>query len=397
MKKIRLPEEETFARIRVFGIGGSGKNATNHMIRSGIAGVEFIVANTDSQDLEQSKAGKKIHLGSKLTRGLGTGMNANIGRTAAEEASDEILEMIKGADLVFVACGMGGGTGTGAGPIVAKIAKELGVLTIAVITRPFSFEGGKRVALAEEGIAELSQNCDAIIVIPNDNILKASEKKTSMADAFAMSDDVLLKAVRGITDLITNPGDINVDFADVRTIMQNSGTALMGIGLAKGASRAEVAVQRATSSPLLDISIRGAQRILFSIASRSRRDISMDEVQTIAQGVTESVDPNARIIFGTSTDKNLRQGEIRVTVIATSFPDVDVIQKNKDGANSLIPTAFKKKQPNQSDDVELIDDTFTPNQTEEDISFDDDDDHDENVKVKPRGHRSEWNISNLWK
>lgn len=319
MKKVTPPESETFARIRVIGIGGSGKNATNHMIKVGIPGVEFIVANTDSQDLQQSKAERKVHLGKRSTQGLGTGMNPMLGRTSAEESLSEINEVIKGADMIFIACGMGGGTGTGAAPIVAKAAQDLGILTVSVVTKPFTFEGGKRKQIAQEGLLELAQITDAMVTIPNDNILSIADDDTTMADAFTLSDEILSQAVNGIAQLIMQPGDINIDFADVRTILEGSGAALLGLGSGRGTNKAEIAVARVISSPLLEVSINGAQRALFSIASRNRSEISMREVQTIAEQISEAVDPNAKIIFGTSTDKDMKQGEIRITLIATDF------------------------------------------------------------------------------
>ena len=319
MKKVTPPESETFARIRVIGIGGSGKNATNHMIKIGIPGVEFIVANTDSQDLQQSKAERKVHLGKRSTQGLGTGMNPMLGRTSAEESLTEINEVIKGADMIFIACGMGGGTGTGAAPVVAKAAKDLGILTVSVVTKPFTFEGGKRKQIAEEGLLELSQITDAMVTIPNDNILSIADDDTTMADAFMLSDEILSQAVNGIAQLIMVPGDINIDFADIRTILEGSGAALLGLGSGRGANKAEIAVARVISSPLLEVSINGAQRALFSISSRTRSEVSMREVQTIAEQISEAVDSNAKIIFGTSTDKDMKQGEIRITLIATDF------------------------------------------------------------------------------
>ena len=321
MKKIVPPASETFARIRVIGVGGSGKNVINHMVKAGIPGVEFVVANTDAQDLQYSKVEKKLHLGKRLTKGLGTGMNPALGRSAAEESLAEVTETLKGSDLVFIACGMGGGTGTGAAPVIAKAALDLNILTVAVVTKPFLFEGGKRRDIADEGLYELSQNTDAIVVIPNDNILALADEKTSMADAFSLSDEVLQKAVSGISQLIMKPGDINIDFADIRVILENSGISLLGLGTGRGSNRAELAVARAISSPLLETSIKGSRRALFSIASRSRSDITMREVQTIAERIAESVDENARIIFGTSTDKELKQGEIRITLIATAFEE----------------------------------------------------------------------------
>ncbi len=321
MKKVIPPESETFARIRVIGIGGSGKNATNHMIKVGIPGVEFIVANTDSQDLQQSKADRQVHLGKRSTQGLGTGMNPMLGRSSAEESLSEISEVIKGADMIFIACGMGGGTGTGAAPVVAKAAQDLGILTVSVVTKPFTFEGGKRKQIAQEGLQELAQTTDAMVTIPNDNILAAAADDTTMADAFMLSDEILSQAVSGIAQLITKPGDINIDFADVRAILENSGASLLGLGSGRGANKAEIAVTRVVSSPLLEVSINGAQRVLFSIASRTRSEVTMREVQTIAEQISEAVDPNAKIIFGTSTDKDMKQGELRITLIATDFKE----------------------------------------------------------------------------
>ena len=319
MKKVIPPESETFARIRVIGIGGSGKNATNHMIKVGIPGVEFIVANTDSQDLQQSKAERRVHLGKRSTQGLGTGMNPMLGRSSAEESLSEINEVIKGADMIFIACGMGGGTGTGAAPVVAKAAQDLGILTVSVVTKPFTFEGGKRKQIAEEGLAELAQITDAMVTIPNDNILTIAADDTTMADAFMLSDEILSQAVNGIAQLIMKPGDINIDFADIRAILENSGASLLGLGMGRGANKAEIAVARVISSPLLEVSINGAQRALFSIASRTRAEVTMREVQTIAEQIAGAVDPNAKIIFGTSTDKDMKQGDLRITLIATDF------------------------------------------------------------------------------
>ena len=312
------PDIESFARIRVVGVGGSGKNATNHMIDTKVRGVDFIAVNTDSQDLHNSLAKKKIHIGKNLTKGLGAGMNPELGKRAAEETKEEIQQALKGSDMVFVACGMGGGTGTGAAPIVAKTAKDLGALTVAVVTKPFSFEGQQRLRLAEQGIDELRKEVDALIVIPNDRILATTEKGTTVKQAFAICNDVLKQAVEGISDLITNPGDINVDFNDVRAVMENAGSALMGIGTASGENRAQEAARMAVSSPLLEISINGAKGVLFAIAGGD--DLGMLEVHEAAKIVTESVDPNAKIIFGTSRDEKLKKGEIRVTVIATGFP-----------------------------------------------------------------------------
>ncbi len=312
-------ELESAARIRVVGIGGSGKNAVNHMVTSKVKGVDFIVVNTDAQDLQQSSVKTKIHIGKNLTRGLGAGMNPAIGRRAAEETQSEIQDAIRGSDMVFIAGGMGGGTCTGSAPVVAKIAKESGALTVAVVTKPFSFEGQQRMRLAEQGLEELRKEVDALIVIPNDRLLAVVDRDTTVRSAFAMCDEVLRQAVEGVSDLITTPGNINLDFADIKAVMEDAGSALMGVGVAVGEKRAEEAARAAINSPLLDISINGAKGVLLSIAGGE--DLSLLEVQAAAQIVTESIDKNAKVIFGTSKDERLRKGEIRVTVIATGFPE----------------------------------------------------------------------------
>ncbi|MBP9748069.1 MAG: cell division protein FtsZ [Candidatus Pacebacteria bacterium] len=311
-------EVESFARIMVIGIGGSGKNAVNHMINSKVKGVTFISMNTDTQDLHHSLAEKKIHIGKNLTKGLGAGMNPDIGRKAAEETKAEIQDVIKGADMIFIACGMGGGTGTGAAPIVARAAKEQGILTVAVTTKPFFFEGNHRMKLAEKGIEELAKEVDAIIVIPNDKLLQLADKNTNFKDAFASCDNVLRQAVEGISDLITTPGVINVDFADIKAVMSDAGSALMGIGLASGEKRAENAAIAAINSPLLEVSIHGAKGVLFAISGGE--DLTIQEIQDAAKIITESIDKDAKVIFGTIRDENLKKGELKVTVIATSFP-----------------------------------------------------------------------------
>ncbi len=313
------PEVEAFARIKVIGIGGSGKNAVNHMINSKVRGVDFLSVNTDAQDLHHSLAKKKIHIGKNLTRGLGTGMNPDLGKRAAEETKEEIQEAVKGADMVFIACGMGGGTGTGAASVVARTAKESGCLTVAVVTKPFFFEGLQRMRIAEQGIEELKQSVDAIIIIPNDRLLSTIDKDTTAKNAFAMCDDILRRAVEGISDLVTTPGIINIDFADIRAIMENAGPALMGIGYASGEKRAEEAARTAINSPLLEVSISGAKGVLFSIAGGD--DLTMFEIQDAAKVITESVDPNAKIIFGTVRDEKLKKGEVKITVIASGFPE----------------------------------------------------------------------------
>ena len=317
MPKIN-PAIETFARIKVIGVGGSGKNALNHMINSKVKGVEFIVMNTDTQDLHNSLAEKKIHIGKNLTKGLGAGMNPEIGKRAAEETKAEIQDVIKGADMVFIACGMGGGTGTGAAPIIAQAAKEQGILTVAVVTKPFSFEGNMRMKLAEQGLAELEREVDAILVIPNDRLLAISGKEVGFREAFAICDEVLKQAVEGISELITTPGMINVDFADIRAVMSDAGSALMGIGSASGEGRAQKAALEAINSPLLDLSISGAKGVLFAISGND--DLTIHEIQEAAKIITESIDKDARVIFGTIKDEKLKKGEMKVTVIATGFP-----------------------------------------------------------------------------
>ncbi len=313
------PEVESFARIKVVGAGGSGENAVNHMINQKVRGVEFIAINTDAQDLHHSLAKKKIHIGKNLTKGLGAGMDPAIGKRAAEETKEEIQESLKGADMVFLTCGMGGGTGTGAAPAIAQVARELGSLTVGVVTRPFTFEGAQRARIAQQGIDELKKEVDALIVIPNDRLFGIVQKDTSLRNAFAMCDEVLRQAVEGIADLITLPGIINVDFADIRAILQNAGSALMGIGTATGEKRAVEAAQMAINSPLLDVSVAGAKGILFAIAGGE--DLTMHEVQEAAKVITESVDKEAKIIFGAIKDDRLKKNEIKVTVIASGFPE----------------------------------------------------------------------------
>lgn len=318
MPKIN-PEIETFARIKVIGVGGSGTNTVNHMVNSKVKGVEFIAMNTDAQHLHRSAAEKKVHIGKNLTRGLGAGMDPEIGRKAAEESLEDIQNVLKGADMVFVACGLGGGTGTGAAPLVAKTAREQGALTVAVVTRPFFFEGKYRMQIAEIGLNELKQVVDAIITIPNDRVLSIVEKNTSYSNAFAMCDEVLRQAVEGISNTITTPGIINADFADIKRVMQNAGSALMGIGTGSGENRAVDAARAAINSPLLDLSMAGAKGVLYTIAGGD--DLTMFEIQEISKVITESVDPDAAIIFGTIFDDKMKKNELRVTVIASGFPE----------------------------------------------------------------------------
>ncbi|MBX4195373.1 cell division protein FtsZ [Candidatus Parcubacteria bacterium] len=313
------PDIESFARIKVVGVGGSGGNAVNNMINSKVRGVDFIAVNTDAQDLHKSLAKKKVHIGKNLTRGLGAGMDPALGKRAVEETKEEIQEAIKGSDMLFVACGMGGGTGSGAAPVICRTAKENGILTVAVVTKPFYFEGVQRMKIAEAAIEELKSAVDAIIIIPNDRLLATIDKETTAKNAFAICDNILKEAVEGISDLITMPGIINIDFADIRAVMQDAGAALMGIGTGQGDKRAEDAARAAISSPLLEISINGAKGVLFSIAGHD--DLTMFEIQDAAKIITESVDPNAKIIFGTVHDDKLKKGEVKITVIASSFPE----------------------------------------------------------------------------
>ncbi len=308
---------ETFAKIKVVGVGGSGNAVVSRMIDSKIKGVDFVAINTDSQALHHSKAQEKIHIGKNLTRGLGAGMNPEIGRQAAEENRDEIQEVLKGADLVFVTCGMGGGTGTGAAPIVAETAKELGALTVAVVTTPFTFEGAQRKAIADEGLANLKERVDTYIAIANDRLLSIIDKKTTLVNSFKIVDDVLRQGVQGISDLITKPGIVNVDFADIRSVMSNSGSALMGIGIASGENRATEAAQAAIDSPLLDLSVDGAKGVLFNVSGSN--DLTMLEINEAANLITENIDPDAKVIFGAVHDEQINKGEIHITVVATGF------------------------------------------------------------------------------
>ncbi len=311
------PEIEAFAKIKVIGVGGSGGNALKRMIDAGIQGVDFVAVNTDAQDLHHSQAEHKVHLGKNLTRGLGAGGNPEIGQKAAEESKEEVYQAVNGAHMVFITCGLGGGTGSGAGPVVAAAARETGALTVAVVTKPFTFEGMQRKKVAEAAYERLKKSVDTIITIPNDKILNIIDRNTPVTEAFSIIDDVLRQGVQGISDLITTPGLINVDFADVSSTMKNAGSALMGIGTASGEDRAVVAAKMAVNSPLLDISIQGAKGVLFNISGG--QDLSMTEINDVAQVITESIDSEARVIFGTVVDESLPEGELKVIVIATGF------------------------------------------------------------------------------
>ncbi|MDP3402526.1 MAG: cell division protein FtsZ [bacterium] len=345
MSKRVEPEVETFARIRVVGVGGSGCNAVNHMVNSKVKGVEFIAVNSDAQDLHRSLAKRKIHIGKNLTRGLGTGMNPELGKRAAEETRQEIQEALQGSDMVFITCGMGGGTGTGAAPVVARIAKEIGALTVAVVTRPFMFEGMHRKELAERGLMELKKEVDAFIVIPNDKLLSIVEAQTSAKSAFAMADEILRQAVEGVSDIITTPGEINTDFNDIKAIMEGAGPALMGIGIADGDRRAQDAAAQAVNSPLLDVSITGAKGVLFVVAGAD--DLGILEVQEAAKVVSDSVDPTAKVIFGIMRDEKLKKGQIRIIVIATGFPEGD----NGDGSQGGIERSLFAMQPDEQEET----------------------------------------------
>ena len=311
------PDVESFASIKVIGIGGGGGNAVSRMVEAGIRGVDFIAVNSDAQDLHHANVPEKIHIGKNITKGLGAGMDPDLGRQAAEENKEDIERVVEGSDMVFITCGLGGGTGTGASPLVAEIAKSSGALTIAVVTKPFSFEGVQRSQIAKEGLEDLQGKVDSLIVIPNDRLLNVIDKKTSLLEAFFMVDDVLRQAVQGIAEIITIPGIINVDFADVKAIMQDTGSALIGIGSASGEERAVKAARAAVNSPLLETSIDGARGILFNISGSE--DLTMTEVNKAAKIITESIDPDAKVIFGAVKDDRIKKGTVKVTVIATGF------------------------------------------------------------------------------
>ncbi|MTI81398.1 MAG: cell division protein FtsZ [Firmicutes bacterium] len=307
---------DQYANIKVIGVGGGGNNAVNRMIEASLKGVEFVAINTDAQALHLSQSTHKIQIGGKLTKGLGAGANPEVGKKAAEESREEIQETLKGADMVFVTAGMGGGTGTGAAPVVAQVAKEIGALTVGVVTKPFTFEGRKRLTQADAGIQELKSKVDTLITIPNDRLLQVIDKHTSIVEAFRIADDVLRQGVQGISDLIAVPGLINLDFADVKTIMKDTGSALMGIGNSSGESRAQEAAKSAISSPLLETSIEGARGVLLNITGGS--SLGLFEVNEAAEIIAQAADPEANIIFGAVIDEAMNE-DVRVTVIATGF------------------------------------------------------------------------------
>src|SRR3989344_384833 len=325
---LKKPTIESVANIKVVGVGGSGNAALNRMVEARIKGVDFVAINTDAQALHYSGAPTKLHIGQNLTRGLGAGMNPSVGQQAAEESREEIHDLLKGSDMVFVTGGYGGGTCTGGGPVICEIAKETGALTVAVATKPFSFEGQQRMTLAEEGLAELQDRVDAAVIIPNDRLLQIIDKKTSLLDAFKVVDDVLRQGVQGISDLITHHGMVNVDFADIRAIVENAGSALMGIGRAAGENRAGEAARAAIESPMLDVTIDGAKGVVFNITSGP--DLRMYEVEEAARIITENADPNAKVIFGAVIDpEQVEEGELKITVVATGFDRPDVVRRSQ--------------------------------------------------------------------
>ena len=342
-----IPNESNFAMIKVVGVGGGGSNAVNRMIEEGLGGVEFIAVNTDSQALMLANARNRIRIGEKLTRGLGAGGNPEIGRKAAEESADELYEILRGADMVFITCGMGGGTGTGTAPIIAQVAKELGALTIGVVTKPFTFEGAKRIQTAELGIEELKGKVDTLIVIPNDRLLQIMDKKTPLNEAFRLADDVLRQGIQGISEVITVPGLINLDFADVRAIMSEGGAALMAVGEASGDDRARKAAEMAVSSQLLDVTIDGARGILFNITGGP--DMSLFEVNEAAAIIKETSHPEVQLIFGAVVDENMRE-KIRITVVATGFerpPSLGARPAQRPASNDWRATSSPSRQQAQ--------------------------------------------------
>jgi len=358
------PDIETFARIKVIGIGGGGGNAIGRMMSCGIKGVNFVAINTDVQALHNSKASEKVHIGKVLTKGLGAGMNPEIGRQAAEENREEIQAVLKDSDMVFLTCGLGGGTGTGGIPLVAELAREVGALSVAVVTKPFSFEGTQRARIAEEGLIELRDKVDTLIVIPNDRLLHIIDKKISLLNAFEIVDDVLRQGVQGISDLIVYPGIINLDFADIKAVMENAGPAIMGIGRASGENRAVEAARAAISSPLLEFSVGGAKGILFNISGGP--DIAMVEISEAAKTITESADPDAKIIFGAVLDEKAKKGEIKITVIATGFGQAGerINQLSLEEKRKAPPTIEMEKKKEEKKKENNI---FVPEEDEWDI------------------------------
>ncbi len=356
MLEFDIPRSSNMAQIKVVGVGGGGNNAVDRMIEDGLDGVEFISVNTDSQQLVDSKSPVKIQIGEKLTKGLGAGGNPDIGERSAEETQEEVAQALKGADMVFITAGMGGGTGTGAAPKIASISKEMGILTVGVVTKPFNFEGKKRMANAERGIMELKKNVDTLVIIPNQRLMSVIDKKTTLTEAFKKVDEVLRQGVQGIADLISKPGVINLDFADVRTIMADQGIAHMGIGQASGENKAEVAAKAAIQSPLLETTIEGAKSVLINFSGDS--DLGLLETEEAAELIRESLDPEAEIIFGTTINEDLTD-QVVVTVIATGLEDDDAPvaqpqpvqqqpqQQTAFGNNRRMPQTQQRQQPQQ--------------------------------------------------
>lgn len=344
------------ANIKVVGIGGGGGNALSRMRHNFLKGVDFIAIDTDAQDSSYCNVKNKIHIGRNLTRGLGTGMNPELGRQAVEEMRAEIVEVLKGADLVFMTAGLGGGTGSGGIPVVAEAAKELGALTIAVVTKPFTFEGAQRSRVAQDALIKLKDKVDTLIIVPNDRIFNVIDKDTPLVKAFAKVDDILKDAVLGIADLIAMPGIINVDFADVKSVMHEAGTALVGIGMASGQDRSVKAVSQALNSPLLEISIDGARGVLFGVCGG--KDLKMGEVNDIAKTIAETIDSNAKVIFGAYHDNKIKSGHIKVTVIATGFNGIGTVKPSSSSSTlfNVLSQAEKKELPEVSKDKEVVKD-----------------------------------------
>jgi len=380
------PDVETFAKIKVVGIGGSGGSAINRMVENKIRGVEFIAINTDAQALNRSDADKRIQIGIDTTKGLGAGMDPDVGARSAEENLEEIEKSLEGADMVFITCGLGGGTGTGAAPIIADIARRNNSLTVAVVTKPFSFEGSQRKMISERGFNELESRVDTIITIPNDRILNIIDRKTSVLDSFKIADEILHQGIQGISEIITIPGEVNVDFADVKRIMSDAGSALMGIGRASGEDRAKRAAKEAIDSPLLDVSIAGAKGILFTITGGE--DLTMYEINEIAEIITSSADGGASIIFGTVIDKSM-SGDVKVMVVATGFESFDSQKKDVANMNSAYKQNEYISRMNHSikditdvsediDEIEFEEEKDNADTTINDTSFDD---YDNDIKL----------------
>ncbi len=390
-----LPEIQTFARIKVCGVGGGGTSAVERMIRSKVQGIEFVVINTDAQSLHHSTATHKVHIGQSLTRGLGAGADPEVGRRAAEESEKEIRDVLKGTDMVFITAGEGGGTGTGAAPLVAAAAREAGALVVGIVTKPFTFEGERRASQAEKGIEELKNNVDTLITIPNDRLLEMIDRKTSLLDAFKVVDDVLQQGVQGISDLITVHGLINLDFADVKSIMQDAGSALMGIGKAKGDNRAVEAAKMAIDSPLLEVSVEGAKGVLFNITGG--RNMSMHEIDEAAKTITDAVDSNANIIFGAVLDESM-DDHIKITVVATGF-DAErrererrpIFRRHDEPVQIVNPVSVPEPaplfEPEPEPEPEPVANRFSGSFIDERPAFDDEPEHDMSIfdePVKPK-------------